>query len=115
MGGAGNTIVSRYIIDNIAAARKDCIALVSPSRGSVVTPASNSAAVAALEADNTALGSSSYAVMDGAWKYQYDRYNDVFTYVPMNGDIAGLCARTDLRMMLGGHQLVITVVLSRIL
>ena len=95
MGGAGNTTVSRYIIDNIAAARKDCIALVSPSRASVVNPASNSAAVAALEADNTTLGSSSYAVMDGAWKYQYDRYNDVFTYVPMNGDMAGLCARTD--------------------
>ncbi len=95
MGGAGNTTVSRYIIDNISSVRKDCVALVSPNRASVVNPASNSAAVAALEADNTALGSSSYAVMDGAWKYQYDRYNDVFTYVPMNGDIAGLCARTD--------------------
>jgi len=95
MGGAGNTTVSRYIIDNITSVRKDCIALVSPSRASVVNPASNSAAVAALEVDNTSLGSSSYAVMDGAWKYQYDRYNDVFTYVPMNGDIAGLCARTD--------------------
>ena len=95
MAGAGNTTVSRYIIDNISSVRKDCVALVSPNRASVVNPASNSAAVAALEADNTALGSSSYAVMDGAWKYQYDRYNDVFTYVPMNGDIAGLCARTD--------------------
>jgi len=95
MGGASNTVTSRYIIDNITSVRKDCIALVSPSRASVVNPASNSAAVAALEVDNTALGSSSYAVMDGAWKYQYDRYNDVFTYVPMNGDIAGLCARTD--------------------
>jgi len=95
MGGASNTVVSRYIIDNITSVRKDCIALVSPSRASVVNPASNSAAVAALEVDNTTLGSSSYAVMDGAWKYQYDRYNDVFTYVPMNGDMAGLCARTD--------------------
>jgi phage tail sheath protein FI len=95
MGGAGNTTVSRYIIDNITSVRKDCIALVSPRRASVVNPASNSAAVAALEVDNTTLGSSSYAVMDGAWKYQYDRYNDVFTYVPMNGDMAGLCARTD--------------------
>ena len=33
--------------------------------------------------------------MDNAWKYQYDRYRDVFINVPMNGDIAGLCARTD--------------------
>ena len=95
MGGASNTVVSRYIIDNITSVRKDCIALVSPSRASVVNATSNSAAVTALEVDNTALGSSSYAVMDGAWKYQYDRYNDVFTYVPMNGDMAGLCARTD--------------------
>ena len=95
MAGAGNTTVSRWIIDNISSVRKDCVALVSPNRASVVNPASNSAAVDALETDNTALGSSSYAVMDGAWKYQYDRYNDVFTYVPMNGDMAGLCARTD--------------------
>ena len=95
MAGAGNTTVSRWIIDNISSVRKDCVALVSPNRASVVNPASNSAAVDALEADNTALGSSSYAIMDGAWKYQYDRYNDVFTYVPMNGDMAGLCARTD--------------------
>ena len=95
MGGAGDTTVGRYIIDNISSVRKDCIALVSPNKASVVNPASNSAAVTALEADNTALGSSSYAVMDGAWKYQYDRYNDVFRYIPMNGDIAGLCARTD--------------------
>jgi len=41
------------------------------------------------------LGSSSYAVMDSAWKYQYDRYRDNFIYTPMNADIAGLCARTD--------------------
>ena len=95
MGGAGDTTVGRYIIDNISSVRKDCIALVSPNKASVVNPASNSAAVTALEADNTTLGSSSYAVMDGAWKYQYDRYNDVFRYIPMNGDIAGLCARTD--------------------
>ena len=95
LGGAGNTTVSRYIIDNITSVRKDCIALVSPNKASVVNPASNSAAVAALEVDNTSLGSSSYAVMDGAWKYQYDRYNDVFRYIPMNGDMGGLCARTD--------------------
>ena len=41
------------------------------------------------------LRSSSYAVLDGNWKYQYDRYNDVFRWIPMNGDTAGLCVRTD--------------------
>jgi phage tail sheath protein FI len=40
--------------------------------------------------------SSSFAVMDSGWKYQYDKYNDVYRWVPLNGDIAGLCARTDL-------------------
>jgi len=95
MGGAGNNVVSRYIIDNISSVRKDCVAFVSPQKASVVNPTSNSSAVEKLVTDNTALGSSSYAVMDGAWKYQYDRYNDVFRYIPMNGDMAGLCARTD--------------------
>ncbi len=41
--------------------------------------------------------SSSYLVCDSAWKYQFDKYNDVYRYVPLNGDIAGLCARTDLQ------------------
>jgi len=93
MGGPASTTTGRYIVDNITSVRKDCIALVSPAKASVVTAGTGQ--VAALTTDNTALGSSSYAVMDGAWKYQYDRYNDVFRYVPMNGDMAGLCARTD--------------------
>ena len=93
MGGPASTTTSRYIVDNIASVRKDCVALVSPGKASVVN--AGTAQVTNLVADNTALGSSSYAIMDGAWKYQYDRYNDVFRYAPMNGDIAGLCARTD--------------------
>ena len=93
MAGPASTTTARYIVDNITSVRKDCIALVSPAKASVVNAGTGQ--VAALTTDNTALGSSSYAVMDGAWKYQYDRYNDVFRYVPMNGDIAGLCARTD--------------------
>jgi phage tail sheath protein FI len=69
------------------------MAFVSPASTSVVN--NSGSEVADLTTDNTALGSSSYAVMDSAWKYQYDRYRDTFMYVPMNGDIAGLCARTD--------------------
>ena len=41
------------------------------------------------------LPSSSYAVIDSGYKQMYDKYNDVFRFVPLNGDIAGLCARTD--------------------
>jgi len=93
LGGASSTTTGRWIVDNIAATRKDCMAFVSPLRASVVN--NSGSEVSALTTDNTALGSSSYAVMDSAWKYQYDRYRDEFMYVPMNGDMAGLCARTD--------------------
>ena len=93
LGGASDTTTGRWIIDNIAVTRKDCMAFVSPASTSVVN--NSGSEVTALTTDNTALGSSNYAVMDSAWKYQYDRYRDTFMYVPMNGDIAGLCARTD--------------------
>lgn len=93
MGGEGNTTVGRWIVDNIADSRKDCVACVSPNLSSVVN--NGSGQIASLTTDNTALGSSSYAIMDSAYKYQYDQYNDTFRYIPMNGDIAGLCARTD--------------------
>ena len=93
LGGASDTATGEYIINSIAAVRKDCMAFVSPLKASVVN--NSGGEVAALTTDNTALGSSSYAVMDSAWKYQYDRYRDLFMYVPMNGDITGLCARTD--------------------
>ena len=80
------------VID-IAEARKDCVAFISPARGDVV----NANAIVATEnvksfAD---LSSSSYAVIDSGYKYMYDKYNDVFRFVLLNGDIAGLCARTD--------------------
>ena len=93
MSGEGNTQVGRHIVDNIADTRKDCVACVSPNMSSVVN--AGTAQLANLKTDNTALGSSSYAIMDSAYKYQYDQYNDVFRYIAMNGDIAGLCARTD--------------------
>ena len=93
MSGEGSTTVGKYIIDNITDIRKDCVALVSPNMSSVVN--NNSAQLASLTTDNTTLGSSTYAIMDSAYKYQYDRYNDVFRFIPMNGDMAGLCARTD--------------------
>jgi hypothetical protein len=93
LGGASSTVSGRWLVDNVAATRKDCMAFLSPAKASVVN--NSGSEVTALTSDNTALGSSSYAVMDSAWKYQYDRYRDVFMYVPMNGDVAGLCARTD--------------------
>ena len=93
MAGPGTIGTGNYIIDNITSVRKDCVAFVSPVKSSVVTAGTDQRTNISTELNTRR--DSSYAVMDSAWKYQYDRYNDVFRYVPMNGDIAGLCARTD--------------------
>jgi len=92
-GGTNGAQVANYIIDNIAEFRKDCIVLVSPERSDVVNNALD------IEDDviefRNDLRSTSYAVMDSGYKYMYDKYNDVYRWIPLNGDIAGLCARTD--------------------
>ena len=93
IGGPALQATAQHLV-NLAEARKDCIAFVSPSKASVVNAAVDSQ-TASIVSQKNAIGSSSYGVMDNAWKYQYDRYRDVFINVPMNGDIAGLCARTD--------------------
>jgi len=98
MQGGATSVTGKYIIDTLASTgtRMDCVAFVSPNIGTVVAAGSDSSVIATnVVADKSAMGSSNYAVMDSAWKYQYDQYNDVFRYVPMNADIAGLCARTD--------------------
>lgn len=91
--GEASSAVAEYVIQNVAEVRKDCVAFVSPLRGSVVNNIGNEADDVVADRDN--LTSSSYAFMDANWKYQYDKYNDVYRYLPLNGDIAGLCVRTD--------------------
>jgi len=86
MTGKAGSGVANYVIDNIAETRKDCVAFVSPTR--------STSADSIVTFRNT-LTSTSYAVIDSGYKYQYDRYNDIYRYIPLNGDIAGLCARTD--------------------
>jgi phage tail sheath protein FI len=88
-----NYQMANYIIDNICEVRKDCIALISPDRTKVINNAGNEAT--SLKNWRNTLHASSYAVMDTGYKYMYDRYADVNRWVPMNGDIAGLCVRTD--------------------
>ena len=85
-----NLSTSGYVIDNVAEARRDCMVFTSPS-----SPTVNTAAAVINDRLNNLNKSSTYAVIDSCWKYQYDRYNDVYRYVPMAGDTAGLCARTD--------------------
>ena len=96
--GKASDIVAEYVINNVAEVRKDCVAFVSPqdaTSGDVII-GTGSDAVDKLNAFRDLLPSSSYAVLDSGYKYQYDRYNDKYIWVPLNGDVAGLCARTDL-------------------
>ena len=78
----------------IAEGRKDCIAVVSPHRESVVDITSSKTQTDNVVQFFDALTSSSYAVFDSGYKYQFDRFNNSFRYIPLNGDIAGLMART---------------------
>jgi phage tail sheath protein FI len=94
VSGPADATVANHLIDNIAEVRKDCVVFVSPEENDVVDNAGSEATDILIYRNS--LTSSSYAVMDTGWKYQYDKYNDVFRWVPLNGDIAGLCARTDL-------------------
>ena len=79
--------LANYIIANICDVRKDCVLFVSPqltdtTPQSVVDFAGN-------------VSSTTFAVIDSGYKYQYDKYADVYRWIPLNGDIAGICARTD--------------------
>jgi len=78
---------------NIAEDRKDCVVFFSPIKSDCVDSGVSGATNVKATADT--LNSSSYAVMSSNWLYQYDRYNDRYIYVPDNGSVAGLCAKTD--------------------
>jgi len=88
-----NFQLANYIIDNICEVRKDCVAFITPDDTVVSANPGNESAH--LVAWRNSLRSTSYAVLDSGYKYQYDKYTDTYRYVPMNGDIAGLCVRTD--------------------
>ncbi len=97
MGGASNT-VSKYVIDNIASpvgtyGRGDVVVFVSPQYSDVVDQPGSETSKSVIT--RNFFGSSSYAFMDSGWKKQFDKYNNKYRWIPLNGDIAGLCARTD--------------------
>ena len=86
-------------IDNlitIAENRKDTVVFASPQRSDVVNIANSNTQTSNVTDFFGGIRSSSYVVFDSGYKYTYDRYNDVYRYVPLNGDIAGLAARTDI-------------------
>ena len=86
-------------IDNlitIAENRKDAVVFCSPERADVVNVANDNTQKDNVVGFFNGIRSTSYAMFDSGYKYMYDRYNDVYRYVPLNGDMAGLAARTDL-------------------
>ena len=93
VSGPANATVANYLVA-LAETRKDCVVFLSPEKTDVVDNSGSEATdILSYRATLTA---STYAVLDSGWKYQYDKYNDIYRWVPLNGDIAGLCARTDL-------------------
>ena len=106
MGSGAHGMAETQAIANkivaVAEERKDAVAFVSPYRqafladGAMISLNSTSTITDNLVSYYSAITSSSYAVFDSSYKYTYDRFGDTFRYVPMNGDIAGLCARNDI-------------------
>jgi phage tail sheath protein FI len=92
LGADANQTVALKLIE-IAESRKDCVAFLSPELADCVN--NGGSEVEDVVAFRNTLGSSSYAFLDSSWKYMYDKYNDKYRWVPMNGDTAGLCVRTD--------------------
>ena len=91
--GNSSITVQQTAIDT-AIGRKDCLAFVSPPSSAVINQ--NGSEASNIQTWNTSLNrSTSYAVADSGWKYMFDKYNNVYRYVPLNGDIAGLCVNTD--------------------
>jgi len=101
---ADKQTVIKHISDNVAEKRKDAVVFFSPHKDDVDSglDSDKQAAVVDFRTGGSDPNSpdgpnlnTSYAVMDSGWKYQYDKYNDKYRWIPLNGDIAGLCARTD--------------------
>lgn len=85
--------LANYLIDNIAEYRKDCVVFISPDQADTVNAAGSE--LTNILQFRSAIHASSYAVLDSGYKYQYDKYNDTYRWVPLNGDIAGTVVRTD--------------------
>ena len=87
--------LANYIVSNVVDKRRDCIAFLSPPKEAVVDIAASNSKLNAVIAFRNLVQSSSYWFMDSGYKYRYDKYNDVYRWVPLNGDIAGITSRTE--------------------
>ena len=93
MAGDWPSQVIIHIINNVCEYRKDCIVVLSAPRDAVVN--NDGDEVTDILLFRNGLPSSSYAFMTDNWKYQYDRFNNVYRWIPDNGDVAGIMARSD--------------------
>ena len=90
-----STQAKANLLISIAENRKDCQAVISPHRTNVVNATSSTAATNAVLNYYSQISSSSFAVLDSGYKYVYDRFNNEFRFIPLNGDIAGIMARNN--------------------
>jgi hypothetical protein len=94
-GGLYDSALANYIVSNISEYRKDCVAFISPSKLATVDVATEQEKLNGVLEYRNAVNNSSYWFMDTGYKYRYDKYNDTFRWVPLNGDIAGISSLVD--------------------
>lgn len=94
-GKSTSSNLANYLTQNIAESRKDCVVYASPTYANVVSPANPTDKMNNAISFRNNCTSSSYLVIDTGYKYRYDKYNDAYRWVPLNGDIAGLTARIE--------------------
>ena len=95
ISGAADVVLANHLTD-IVNGRKDCLAFLSPEKAAVVNKAAGAQQADAVEAWGATIANSSYVVMDSGWFKIYDKYNDVFRWIPLNSATAGTCAATDI-------------------
>ena len=83
------------MLKNLVEGRRDCIAFASPYRSAVVGVTTSAKQAKNVEVAADLIPSSSYLVLDSGYMYMYDKYNDVYRFVPLSGSVAGVCAYTD--------------------
>ena len=104
-GNAGVPVIQQYIVDNVCESRLDCIGVLCVPSDAVVNELASTAATNCADYKTGVAGgayaaaglsrASSYAALYGNWKFQYDKFNDVYRWIPISGDAAGIYARTD--------------------
>ena len=102
--GKNDGSTANYIISNVAEYRKDCVAFISPSKEAVVDEAKVATKAENVIAYRNRVQNSSYSFIDSGYKYRYDKYNDVYRWTPLNGDMAGLASRVEVWESPAGYR-----------